>query len=435
MLTIFALAVLVLGSILIYRRLNVPIGDEPIREDPLDSIITWEEDNLRRKYDFDETQLRFLNDSDALKQVIDRTEQLFLEGQLNTESVEELESTLFEFKKWLPASGKEKNAEHMDVLQDSSLEEPSTSDEQIEPEEPETRVELLEKEAPATEFVSDILGQETHLELEKPASNRRTFVTELMLSAGPRKKFAISPMDGDTDLGEDVAGFIQKENQILFWILDGSSDGPVIRTTAGVDLFSSRHLAHTLGFNISKLTRHYLGIGELNPQDLVTRAVEQTRLDWSQQLAQLDEADRVILANKLIDAHQTCSTTVLVGLFTDSGQLVVFRIGDSFLLPFDEQFQFLETALAAKPKGRQNTRLFFRIKEEEFQLEHNSPIGETIHLQGVKLIIGATDGVGNSTMALIKQHLQNGEESIRRILIGLPQKTQDDKTLFLSSLV
>ncbi|QMU29335.1 hypothetical protein [Adhaeribacter radiodurans] len=49
------------------------------------------------------------------------------------------------------------------------------------------------------------------------------FSTEILLTAGPRKKYMSDP-DADKDLGEDACVMVANHQQLLLWVLDGTSD-------------------------------------------------------------------------------------------------------------------------------------------------------------------------------------------------------------------
>ncbi|MCB9303829.1 MAG: hypothetical protein H6566_24590 [Lewinellaceae bacterium] len=433
--TTFALAILIVGASVLYFRLRSRYEEEPSQGDYSGADDAWDEVELS------ETEQKFWNFGNALKQAIYDVEESFSRGILSEAEVSKLENKFLLFRDLLPEKKNEPDETELEALPPT---EQIGEEWEIEkgPKGPgikESEEKKMEGEMPASGPGPDALVElpekkQPSQEVERKDPSHH-FVTEVMLSAGPRKWFSSSPMEGDTDLGEDVAGFVQSGEQLLFWVLDGSSDAPVIRATNGADLFSSRHLAHTLGFYIARQAQGFGARSIIDPQALFARALEQTHIDWSQQLDQLDGADRLMVEGKLADAPQTCSTTVLIGIFTKKGQLNAYRIGDSFLLPFGQNMEFLENSLAVKPKGRLNSRLFFRMTGEGLLLEHNSPAGEALQLEGVGLIIGATDGLGRTTMALLQQHLRAGEENIRKMLIGLPQRTEDDKTILFSRLI
>ncbi len=109
------------------------------------------------------------------------------------------------------------------------------------------------------------IAQPTEKYWQKKPYKGKYFFAELMLTAGPRKNFNTTIRDGDYDLGEDVAGFIVKDDKTFFWILDGTSDNDIITMQMDKkdfilqtddqrkeEYFSSRWLAQSIGLELQQ---------------------------------------------------------------------------------------------------------------------------------------------------------------------------------------
>ena len=119
--------------------------------------------------------------------------------------------------------------------------------------------------------------------------DKRHFFSEVMVTAGPRKKFNTSPLEGDVGLGEDVAGVICFQDSVYFWVLDGTSDADHIdiphpkETERIVNFFSSRFLAQTIGWQIQNAIQKTVN-SNVSARTILELAIKESRKEWEENL-------------------------------------------------------------------------------------------------------------------------------------------------------
>ena len=85
----------------------------------------------------------------------------------------------------------------------------------------------------------------------KEGDNSKYFFVETMVTAGPRKNFMENAKEGDFGLGEDIAGTLVMRDKVYFWVLDGTSDSPILKKNDDKEeYFSSRLLAQTIAWEL-----------------------------------------------------------------------------------------------------------------------------------------------------------------------------------------
>jgi serine/threonine protein phosphatase PrpC len=252
---------------------------------------------------------------------------------------------------------------------------------------------------------------------------------ELLVSAGPRKSTR------ETELGEDIAGTVVTAQRIFFWVLDGTSDTVVIPGEQGRDLFSSRLFCLAISASLHQLAHKYTSAFDL-AEAALENAVEQLK----NQLAQHQEAfQRFGETEPAQTPHWDVSTTMLLGILSESGELDLFRIGDSKAISFGLDKQVISTVIDQKPTsiglGRIHARL---VRGEAYTLEVFPPDRpEQLHqskASGIRRVIAFSDGVGPSTEQYLRRMLsQRTYDQFHDELARTPNKTFDDKTLVLAS--
>lgn len=262
-----------------------------------------------------------------------------------------------------------------------------------------------------------------------PVSSGLQPKVELLVSAGPRKSAR------ETELGEDVAGTVVTAQRIFFWVLDGTSDTVVIPGEQGRDLFSSRLFCLAISASL-----HQLAHKHTNTFDLAEAALEDAAQQLKSHLAQhQDTFQRFGDTEPAQTPHWDVSTTMLLGILSESGEVDLFRIGDSKAVCFGLNKQAISTIIDQKPAsiglGRIHARL---VRGETFTLELFAPDRpEQLHqskASGVQRVIVFSDGIGPSTEQYLRRMLsQRTYDQFHNELARTPNKTFDDKTLVLAS--
>ncbi|MCC6462430.1 MAG: hypothetical protein IT260_18325 [Saprospiraceae bacterium] len=254
------------------------------------------------------------------------------------------------------------------------------------------------------------------------------FVCEAMVTAGPRKAGAPDAAATEMDMGEDTAGVVVAGTQAFFWCLDGTSDADSVLTEQRHDVFSSRLLAQTIAWQLNRLA------GE-NPEQtalqMLHRALEQTRADWTERLRSISATDKEKLLDRL--RQQTgwlqCSTNFILGKLQLDGRLDACIVGDGHLVVHPPGQVDIPPS-----NGRQFCALQLSDDEQDVVLYFNDP--DSLDLQrvsgeGVRTVIAATDGV-SAQMATWLQQLPDPDFSspeLRQAISRIRQGTLDDKTL------
>ncbi len=273
--------------------------------------------------------------------------------------------------------------------------------------------------------------------LEKPAeavgNNSGYFVCEILMTAGPRKKFMDEP-GSDIDLGEDVCGFISTPTEILTWLFDGTSDLHCLKHPKDHrEYFSSRLLAQCLS---NTLRKAYLNHTSKPLDELVTSAILQVKADWCNVLNGLPDQEKDLLTSNINNKNfPECATTILATRFSLNGSVAAYRSGDSKMLLFtssaNQGINHLETSLATK-NNDSNDRLFFRMvldTEGDLDILSNQPNYELVNHDGIGTIICMSDGVGVSTETILKEDYDRRPEKVRDEIIYHSQGTCDDKSI------
>ncbi|SFQ52478.1 Protein phosphatase 2C [Hymenobacter arizonensis] len=252
---------------------------------------------------------------------------------------------------------------------------------------------------------------------------------ELLISAGPRKSTR------ETELGEDVAGSVLTPNRVIFWVLDGTSDTVVIPGEQGRDLLSSRLFCLAISAALHQLAHKFT-----DAHKLAEAALDEAAAQLKSLVAEHQESfQKFGKSEPEQTSHWDVSTTMLVGILSDTGEVDLFRIGDSKAICFGLDKQVVATVVDQKPAsiglGRIHARL---VRGELFTLQLFTPDREDqLHrgrASGVRRIIAFSDGVGPSTEQYLRRMLAQRTYSQFHDELGrTPNKTFDDKTLVLAS--
>ncbi|QNF34719.1 protein phosphatase 2C domain-containing protein [Adhaeribacter swui] len=259
------------------------------------------------------------------------------------------------------------------------------------------------------------------------------FFTELLLTAGPRKKYMSDP-EADKDLGEDVCGFVALRDQLLLWVLDGTSDQYCLRHPhSKKEYFSSRLLAQSVA---NKLRIAYAQVATLALDKWLSQAVAEVKEDWLQSVQALPLEEQEILRTNILNKNiPECATTILFGTLTLTGHLVAYRSGDCKMVLYTRhppnQLAVLETSLHQKNESS-NDRLFFRLVLDAaggFEILHNSPRFEIVEQDQVCALAAFSDGIGPETETHLQALSGKTLDTIRQDLIYQLQGTDDDKVI------
>jgi hypothetical protein len=259
------------------------------------------------------------------------------------------------------------------------------------------------------------------------------FISEVLMTAGPRKKFMNEP-NSDVDLGEDVCGIITKNNEILMWLLDGTSDLHCLRNPeTNKEYFSSRLLAQSVAENLRK----YFCENEIvDLEKIVNDAIDKVKVAWLKNIHQLHKSEKSIISNNILDKNfPECASTLLIAHFSISGKLTVYRSGDSKLLPFSTEdglnLNFLNNSLSTKNEDA-NDRIFFRLvldKKNNIEILSNKPNHEVVIDENIKAFIAFSDGISGNSEQILKEHYADNPEQTRDEIIHEIQSTADDKSI------
>lgn len=275
-----------------------------------------------------------------------------------------------------------------------------------------------------------------------PAPGAAAFVCEMMMTAGPRKKF-MNEDNADKDLGEDVCGCVIHADTMGLWLLDGTSDQYCLKNPlTGKEYFSSRMLAQCIGDRlrsafITKRTDEYA------LDQLLGEAIEAVRMDWARGLRQLPEEEISILRNNIRQKNSPeCASTLLVACLSLDGELSAYRSGDSKMLLFRDGtgqkalIPFPTSFSSKNPES--NDRIFFRMvigDKEELDILCNKPGYELLQQKEISGLIAFSDGIGAVTEQALNDEYAADPDGTRRRIITQSQGTADDKSICLIRII
>jgi hypothetical protein len=261
---------------------------------------------------------------------------------------------------------------------------------------------------------------------------QRSFLCELMMTAGPRKKF-MGEENADKDLGEDICGFVSDTNEVLIWLLDGTSDlhclkDPVTRR----EYFSSRLLALGIAENLKS------GFAENSTQsikEMVDQGIKKLKETWLQRIDLLPAEEKLLLKNNIEKKNfPECAATILIARLTISGAFTAYRSGDSKMILFstnENGLGLVDSPLDQK-NDESNDRIFFRLRltdEEKFDIIYNDPLHEIIEKENISTIISFSDGIGMNTEQVLIEEYKSAPDQIRKEIMYESQETGDDKSI------
>jgi len=319
----------------------------------------------------------------------------------------------------------EKNPKHENIENDNKFIKLQESIRQL-------NEQIRQKDAIIVKYVSETKEYDEQKKNIQPviqsSNNGKYFLTEIMMTAGPRKKLNV-----DKDLGEDVCGFLMAGDEVFFWLLDGASDyfDPLVNPETKREYFSSRLLAQSIA---RKLRSHYAERKMEAFEQTMATAVNDVKTDWLKSINSLPETEKRVLKNNIKDGIQPdCATTVLIACLSLGGELNVYRSGDSKMLVYSSaggQKAYIDSSLSTKnDKIGPVSFLLGLTPTNEFDIIIRQSKSEIIKLEKIQTIIGFSDGIGKETeKALIKEFPLN-TETVRTDIIYELQGTGDDKSL------
>ncbi len=275
-----------------------------------------------------------------------------------------------------------------------------------------------------------ILKDELNLEIQKLSSSpkKRFFYTEIMSTAGPRKNFQDDARKGDYDLGEDVVGCFVKKDKAFFWLLDGTSDCPILKTEDGKELFSSRLLAQEMAWNIQQiLWRDKEVICSLN---VLQEAISNLAEDWKKKLVDLKESDKTDIIAK--NSMRIESTTVIFGMMDIDGSIDISAIGDSVVITNPNHNE-------SENRGRLFAILRKDDEMEKVDLKFN-PFEDTrcntFIKKDVSSVLLVSDGISQNTIKWLNlKPADFTDENFRKTISSIKQGTCDDKALCIIQIL
>ncbi len=313
----------------------------------------------------------------------------------------------------------------MSDQKDSNLDQPKVEETATKPELSEAVVQpdgIVQAEKPKED--SDLIAS-------LPGANSY-FLCEVMMTAGPRKKF-MSEENADKDLGEDICGFISNSNQVLIWLLDGTSDLHCLKNPVTKhEYFSSRLLALNIA---EKLKANFIDNPVKFIAEMVAQAIIGVKSTWLETIEQLPAEEKLILKSNIANKNfPECATTLLIAQLSINGDFTAYRSGDSKMLLFSvtqKELNFIETPLVQKNE-ESNDRIFFRLRlneQDKFDIVYNEPLHEIIIQKNVNTIITFSDGVGMNTEQVLIEEYKAAPDKTRNEIIYHSQETGDDKSI------
>ncbi|MEO5998617.1 MAG: hypothetical protein ABIN89_17780 [Chitinophagaceae bacterium] len=260
------------------------------------------------------------------------------------------------------------------------------------------------------------------------------FVCEVMMTAGPRKKF-MSEENADRDLGEDVCGFVLHGDEVFIWLLDGTSDLHCLREPVSKrEYFSSRLLAQSVA---EKLRKFFIEKPGMPFSEMIMPSILEVKSNWLDAIEQLPAAEKQVLRNNIENKNlPECATTLLMASLKLNGDFTSYRTGDSKLFLFEGASQkgvvLVQTLLEDKNE-KSNDRIFFRLwlnEQGKFDIIFNEPLHETENKKNISTIISFSDGIGAATEQLLKDDYKTKPDKVRKEIIYQAQETGDDKTIY-----
>lgn len=269
------------------------------------------------------------------------------------------------------------------------------------------------------------------------AASSRRLVCEVLMAAGPRKD--LSKKETDTSLGEDVCGLVTNTVETVAWVLDGTSDSDIRRNPENRrEYFSCRLLAQSFA---RQLKPFFASPKEEGIEQVVRRTAAAVKEEWLMTLRSLPDAEQQSLHETIRSGMPpVCSTAILIARLSLDGQIWAYRCGDSKLLVYKEKgngLAYVSNALEDKSQT-DNTRLYFKIienKEGELDIWYSDPQSEQITENEVRIVIGFSDGIGDRSVALMKQRYAQTPEKVREEIAYQLQGTGDDKALCILEIV
>lgn len=255
------------------------------------------------------------------------------------------------------------------------------------------------------------------------------FVSEILMTAGPRKK-----MNVDNDLGEDVCGMVARHDEVLMWLLDGTSDLHCLKSYAdNKEYFSSRLLAQSIA---SALKRHFHENTLILSADLVNNCIQEVKANWVMELNNLPDEEKEMLVRNINEKNlPECACTILIAHLSLSGMLTCYRSGDSKMLLFSGAGGELPLSLNATLAGKNensNDRIFFRIilnDDDMLDIQHNMPLNELVTETDIQALIAFSDGIGSATEQVLMKDYGGYPEKAREEVVHIFQGTADDKSI------
>lgn len=259
------------------------------------------------------------------------------------------------------------------------------------------------------------------------SGSQKFFYTEIMSTAGPRKDFKEDAHEGDYDLGEDVVGCFTKKDKTYFWLLDGTSDNPIVKTIDGTELFSSRLLAQEAAWHIQKILWDDHPKEMSSSIDILELSFQEIQKNWNEKFNKLSESDKQALLDILKEKKQmVVSSTVIFGIMNLEGDLDISRIGDSYIIT-NPVHEFEENT------GRLFVIAFSTEDNESIKIAINSfedTRCQHFERKNINTLIIASDGISKNTIRWLNiKPIEIRNESLRKTISAIKQKTCDDKAM------
>jgi hypothetical protein len=230
--------------------------------------------------------------------------------------------------------------------------------------------------------------------IQRAAPKGTYFLGEVLTATGPRKV-------EDTELGEDIAGMMIKDDYAIFWIMDGSSNYAKIKDGENKEIYSSRVLATVLAEQVQNVIRQEQVLQATSVKKYLQKAVDNTLKYFNTQVNATNA--RPIIERRLDSGESiNIATTATLGILHKNGTLSICKVGDDKVLAGTK---FL--------KSKHGALLIYDIHAETNQLivsaaDLKPEWYETYEYQNVQTVLASSDGISDAMYTRLANNLPQG---------------------------
>lgn len=264
---------------------------------------------------------------------------------------------------------------------------------------------------------------------------KRVLTVDSMFCAGPRKIVD----DSVIDYGEDIAGYMQFGDDLILWILDGTSHTSCLRRVNGSIYFSSRLLAQAISLHLAELAEHYISnYLDFSLPIIFKEAMERSVNYFKTNIDNLDPLTMEGLHSKINRENNAfSSTTLAMAYLNTTGTAEVFQIGDSNILIHTQNNS--NNLLFAKDGVAKYGRINLLVThDEDGQLIIKYPSDAFEYAcekySNVSTLLLYTDGLGQKSEYFLQSFNGIEQKEFRLKLSQLFQNPDDDRLLMIAQI-